>query len=75
MRGLDVAFVEGAITNDADAKKLMQIRKNAKRLVAIGACAANGMPAAQRNTFPPELEGGDIVPAEEVQAGRQGKDG
>ncbi|MDE1865050.1 MAG: hypothetical protein KGH94_00205 [Candidatus Micrarchaeota archaeon] len=56
MRGLDVAFVEGAITNDADAKKLMQIRKNAKRVVAIGACAVNGMPAAQRNTFPPELK-------------------
>ncbi len=56
MRGIDVAFVEGAITNDADAKTLLSIRKNAKRVVAIGACAANGMPAAQRNTFPPELK-------------------
>ena len=56
MKGLDVAFVEGAITNDADAKKLMAIRKNSKKLVAIGSCAVNGMPAAQRNSFDAELK-------------------
>ncbi len=56
LRGLDVAFVEGAITNDADAKELARIRKSCKRLVAIGACAVNAMPAGQRNTFDPQLK-------------------
>ena len=56
MKDLDVAFVEGAITNDADAEKVMEIRKNCKRLVAIGSCAINGMPAAQRNVFNDELK-------------------
>ena len=56
LRGIDVAFVEGAITNEADAKKLMKIRKNSKRLVAIGACAVNGMPAGQRNNFDDPLK-------------------
>ena len=51
MRGLDVAFVEGAITTESDARKLRSIRKNSKRVVMIGSCAINGMPAAQRNTF------------------------
>lgn len=48
---LDVAFVEGAITTEGDARKLRAIRKNAKRLVAIGSCAINAMPAGQRNAF------------------------
>lgn len=56
LKGLDVAFVEGAITNDRDAKELVKIRKNAKRLVAIGACAVNAMPAGQRNTFDPKIK-------------------
>jgi len=34
----------------------MAIRKNSKRLVAIGACAVNGMPAAQRNSFDEPLK-------------------
>ena len=54
LKGLDVAFVEGAITNDVDAKMLGEIRKNSKKLVAIGACAITGMPAAQRNMFSEE---------------------
>ena len=48
---IDVAFVEGAITTEGDADKLRAIRKNAKRLVAIGSCALNAMPAGQRNMF------------------------
>jgi NAD-reducing hydrogenase small subunit len=46
-----VAFVEGAIATNHDEKKLKEIRKNSKKLIAIGACAVNGMPSAQRNTF------------------------
>lgn len=51
LEGLDVAFVEGAIASDSDAEKLRNIRKNCKKLVAVGSCAINGMPSAQRNTF------------------------
>lgn len=53
---IDVAFVEGAITTESDAEKLREIRKNSKKLVAIGSCAINGMPAAQRNLFNDELK-------------------
>lgn len=56
LEGIDVAFVEGAITTESDAKRLREIRKNSKRLVAIGSCAVNGMPAGQRNMFDDELK-------------------
>src|SRR3989344_1381418 len=51
LEGLDVAFVEGAIASENDAKKLKAIRRNCKKLVVIGSCAINGMPSAQRNEF------------------------
>lgn len=51
LRGIDVAFVEGAITSQEMIRELKEIRKRCKRLVAIGSCAVQGMPAAQRNTF------------------------
>lgn len=51
LNDLDVAFVEGAIASNQDAEKLKEIRKNSKKLVAIGSCAINGMPSAQRNAF------------------------
>lgn len=51
---IDVAFVEGAITNEKDADMLREIRQNSRKLIAIGACAVTGMPAAQRNNFDAE---------------------
>ena len=51
LKGIDVAFVEGAISSKDAVKKLKEIRKNCKRLVAIGSCAVQGMPSAQRNNF------------------------
>lgn len=48
---LDVAFVEGAITNKDQEEKLKKIRSISKRLIAIGNCACVGLPAAQRNFF------------------------
>lgn len=51
MKGMDVAFVEGAITSNEMIKELKKIRKNCKKLVAIGSCAIQGMPSAQRNFF------------------------
>lgn len=48
---LDVSFVEGAITSEKQEQKLLEIRKESKKLVAIGACACVGMPSSQRNLF------------------------
>lgn len=56
LEGIDVAFVEGAITTESDARKLRAIRKNSKKLVAIGSCAMEAMPAGQRNAFDPEMK-------------------
>jgi coenzyme F420-reducing hydrogenase gamma subunit len=36
LSGLDVAFVEGAISSDAQAEEVQRIRENAKYVVAIG---------------------------------------
>lgn len=49
--GLDVAFIEGAISSDSQAEAVKKIRENAKYIVAIGACACTGMPSASRNDF------------------------
>jgi coenzyme F420-reducing hydrogenase gamma subunit len=48
---LDVAFVEGAISSQAQLEKLKKIREVSKKLVAIGSCAVTGFPSAQRNLF------------------------
>ena len=39
LNGIDVAFVEGAITSK---EKIKEIRKNCKILVAIGSCVEKG---------------------------------
>lgn len=51
IRDLDVAFVEGAISGKKEEERLRKVRENAKRLVAVGACAITGLPAGQRNSF------------------------
>lgn len=51
LSNLDVAFVEGAISTQREAEKLAEIRKNSKKLVAIGSCAINGAPSNHRNFF------------------------
>ena len=50
-RDLDVAFIEGAISSESQAKEVQFIRDNSKYVVAIGACACTGMPSASRNEF------------------------
>ena len=54
LAGLDVAFVEGAISSDSQAKAAQQIRENARYVVAIGACACTGKPSTSRNQFASE---------------------
>lgn len=51
IRDLDVAFIEGAISSETQAKEVANIRENSKYVVAIGACACTGMPSASRNEF------------------------
>ncbi|MBI4182285.1 MAG: FAD-dependent oxidoreductase [Candidatus Aenigmarchaeota archaeon] len=51
MTNLDIAFVEGAIASERAAREVKEIRKNARILIAVGACAVTGMPSAQRNQF------------------------
>ena len=45
----DIVFVEGAITSKREIKKLQEIRKKSKFLVALGACATHGGIPAMRN--------------------------
>lgn len=54
LEGLDVAFVEGAISSKTQEEELKKIRANAKYVVAIGACACTGQPSGNRNTMVPE---------------------
>jgi coenzyme F420-reducing hydrogenase gamma subunit len=54
LSGLDVAFIEGAISSESQAKEAQQIRENAEYVVAIGACACTGQPSTSRNQFASE---------------------
>jgi sulfhydrogenase subunit delta len=49
MEGLDVAFIEGAVSSEKQADEVKKIRDKAKYVVAIGACACTGLPSASRN--------------------------
>lgn len=51
---MDVAFIEGAISNDKEKERLNDIRGKCKYLVAVGSCACTGFPSAQRNNFDEE---------------------
>ena len=54
LKDLDIAFVEGAISSIKQRQELLEIRKNCKKLVAIGSCAVIGQPSGARNTFTQE---------------------
>ena len=54
LAGLDVAFVEGAISSESQAEEVREIRENSQYLVAIGACACTGQPSTSRNQFASE---------------------
>ncbi len=51
---MDVAFIEGALASQEHIDMVKKIRRLAKKVVAIGACACDGMPSAQRNDFDEE---------------------
>jgi coenzyme F420-reducing hydrogenase gamma subunit len=48
---MDVAVVEGAVSSDKEAERLVEIRRLAKKVVAIGSCAISGAPNNYRNYF------------------------
>lgn len=50
----DIAFIEGSIMRPMDEERLKKIRKNAKILVALGACACIGGINRLRNEWPVE---------------------
>ena len=50
----DIAFVEGAISTKSELKKLKEIRKKTKKLIAYGSGASTGYPSDQRNKFSPK---------------------
>ncbi len=45
----DVSLVEGSITTPSDAARILEVRRNSKVLVTIGACATSGGIQALRN--------------------------
>jgi coenzyme F420-reducing hydrogenase gamma subunit len=47
----DIAFIEGSITTEKDIERIQGIRKNAKILVALGACSCTGGVNALKNRF------------------------
>lgn len=54
IKQLDLAFIEGAISTESEIKKLKEIRKKSKKLIALGSAAINGYPSNQRNKFSAE---------------------
>ncbi len=45
----DIALVEGSITTAGDKERIQQVRRDAKKVVTIGACATSGGIQALRN--------------------------
>jgi len=50
----DIAFVEGSITREAEMPRIQKIRKRAKVVVALGACACIGGINCLKNHLPME---------------------
>jgi len=48
---VDLFIVEGAISSDHDLKIIKTIRKNSKRILALGDCAITGNISALKNLF------------------------
>jgi len=46
---VDIAFVEGSVTNQKELKRLQKLRNHSKLVVSIGACATSGGVQALKN--------------------------
>lgn len=49
---IDVAIVEGAVSNSDDLFKVQQLRAHSKTLIALGDCAVTSNVPAMRNSIP-----------------------
>ncbi len=73
----DIAFIEGSISRESEVEELRKIRKNAKLLVALGACAHTAglnalknfrpMSEAQQTVYGDKGEWFDTMPARPVR--------
>jgi NAD-reducing hydrogenase small subunit len=50
--GIDVVLVEGAVSSEADAEKLLLLRARSAILVSLGDCAVTANDPGMRNRFP-----------------------
>lgn len=55
-KDIDIAVVEGAVSNEDDLEKVRKLRKRSRILVAFGDCAVTANVPAMRNSF-----GTDVV--------------
>lgn len=49
--GVDVTFVEGAVSNEDDLHKILKVRARTKILVSLGDCAVTSNVPSMRNPF------------------------
>jgi len=50
-KDIDIAVVEGAVSNEEDLEKVRKLRKRSKILVALGDCAVTANVPSMRNSF------------------------
>ena len=69
---IDLFIVEGALSTDHDIKMIHQIRKNSKKILALGDCAITGNISAIKNLFGTEaiLKRGYKELADENKSGK-----
>lgn len=51
--GVDVTFVEGAVSSQDDLNKIQKVRQRTSVLVSLGDCAVTGNVPGMRNAIPP----------------------
>jgi NAD-reducing hydrogenase small subunit len=51
-RPVDIALIEGGVSNDENVEILREFRKNCKICISVGQCAITGGVPAMRNTVP-----------------------
>ena len=49
---IDLALIEGAVSNEHDLERVLELRKNAAFVVALGDCAITGNVPSMRNAIP-----------------------
>lgn len=49
--GIEIALIEGAVSNEEDLEKVHKLRKKSKMLVSLGDCAVTANVPSMRNSF------------------------